>query len=82
MAFSIDQIGISLHLTSEWPCQKIIGILRAKLNQDQIYYFKTRGVDEQTAKSILQKAFLLEVIESIQNKEIKDFSSKLLDNLI
>ena len=54
----------------------------AKLNQDQIYYFKTRGIDEQTAKSILQKAFLFEIIESIQNKEIKDFSSKLLDNLI
>ena len=54
----------------------------AKLNQDQIYYFKTRGIDEQTAKNILQKAFLFEVIESIQNKEIKDFSSKLLDNLI
>ena len=54
----------------------------AKLNPDQIYYFKTRGIDEQTAKSILQKAFLFEVIESIQNKEIKDFSFKLLDNLI
>ena len=54
----------------------------AKLSQNQIYYFKTRGIDEQTAKNILQKAFLVEIIESLQNKEIKDFSMKLLDNLI
>ena len=54
----------------------------AKLSQNQIYYFKTRGIDEQTAKNILQKAFLIEIIESLQNKEIKDFSMKLLDNLI
>ena len=54
----------------------------AKLNQDQIYYFKTRGIEEQTAKDILQKAFLVEIIDSLQNKEIKDFSMNLLDDLI
>jgi hypothetical protein len=31
---------------------------------------------------MLQKAFIIETLDNIQTKDIKDFSIKLLDNLL
>ena len=52
----------------------------SKLNQDQVYYFKSRGINEEQAIKILQKAFLVETLEAIENPQIKKFSYKLLDS--
>ena len=52
----------------------------SKLNQDQVYYFKSRGIDEEQAIKILQKAFLVETLESIENTQIKEYSNILLDS--
>ena len=52
----------------------------SKLNQDQVYYFKSRGIDEEQAFKILQKAFLVETLESIENTQIKEYSYSLLDS--
>ena len=52
----------------------------SKLNQDQVYYFKSRGIDEEQAIKILQKAFLVETLESIENTQIKEYSYSLLDS--
>ena len=52
----------------------------SKLNQDQVYYFKSRGIGEEQAIKILQKAFLVETLEAIENLEIKEYSYKLLDS--
>ena len=54
----------------------------SKLNQDQVYYFKSRGIDEEQAIKILQKAFLVETLEVIENSQIKEFSYSLLDSIL
>lgn len=51
----------------------------SKLNQDQVYYFKSRGIDEEQALKILQKAFLVETLEAIENSQIKEYSYNLLE---
>ena len=52
----------------------------SKLNQDQVYYFKSRGIDEEQATKILQKAFLVETLEIIENTKIKEYSFSILDS--
>ena len=52
----------------------------SKLNQDQVYYFKSRGIDEEQAIKILQKAFLVETLEIIENTKIKEYSFSILDS--
>jgi Fe-S cluster assembly protein SufD len=52
----------------------------SKLNQDQVYYFKSRGINEEQAIKILQKAFLVETLEVIENTQIKEYSYSLLDS--
>ena len=54
----------------------------SKLNQNQIYYFNSRGITTQEAIKILKKAFLIEVLDLYKNQELKDFSLNLLDNLL
>ncbi len=54
----------------------------SQINKDQIYYFKSRGINKKEAQKILQKAFLSETLENISSEDLKDFSLKLLDNLI
>jgi len=51
----------------------------SKLNQDQVYYFKSRGINEDQALKILQKAFLVETLEAIENSQIKEYSYNLLE---
>lgn len=52
----------------------------SKLNQDQVYYFKSRGINEEQAIKILQKAFLVETLEVIENTQIKEYSYSILDS--
>ena len=52
----------------------------SKLNQDQVYYFKSRGIDEEQAIKILQKAFLVETLEIIEDTKIKEYSFSILDS--
>ncbi len=54
----------------------------SQINKEQIYYFNSRGIDKNEAQRILQKAFLSETLETINSEDLKDFSLKLLDNLI
>jgi len=41
---------------------------------------KYRVIDEEQAIKILQKAFLVETLESIENTQIKEYSYSLLDS--
>tara|TARA_B100000965_G_scaffold353856_1_gene330026 strand:+ start:5129 stop:6232 length:1104 start_codon:yes stop_codon:yes gene_type:complete len=54
----------------------------SQIDKNQIYYFNSRGINKKEAKRILQKAFLSETLENISSEDLKDFSLKLLDNLI
>lgn len=54
----------------------------SKIDQDQIFYFNSRGISKEVANLLLQKAFIAETLDTIHAKDIKDFSIKLLDNLL
>ena len=54
----------------------------SKIDQDQIFYFNSRGISKEAANLLLQKAFIAETLDTIHAKDIKDFSIKLLDSLL
>ena len=58
------------------------GSTSGSINEDSIYYLMTRGISRKDAKSLLTKAFLFEIVDSIQNKIIKKFIEKNLDRQI
>ena len=47
------------------------GAASGDLNQDEIFYLQSRGIDEQTARQILTSAFLETAFETINNQDIK-----------
>ena len=47
------------------------------LNQDQLYYLRTRGIDEADARALLTRAFLDEVFDSIEDEEIREDFKRL-----
>jgi len=42
----------------------------------------TRGLDRKSAIELLTKAFLFEIVDSIKDKNIKDFVEKNLDRQV
>ena len=54
----------------------------SKLDDEQIYYFNSRGIDTEIAKKILKKAFIVEIIESIQHDQLKEYSNLLIESLL
>jgi Fe-S cluster assembly protein SufD len=43
------------------------------LNDNSIFYLRSRGLNYKEAKNLLIKGFLLDVIEKITDEEIKNF---------
>ena len=54
----------------------------SKLDEDQIYYFKSRGIDSEMAKKILKKAFIAEIIESIKDDNLRYYSNNIIESLL
>ena len=54
----------------------------SKLDDEQIYYFNSRGIDTEIAQKILKKAFIVEIIESIQDDQLKEYSNLLIESLL
>ena len=55
------------------------GSTSGAMNEDCIYYLMTRGISRKIAIELLTKAFLLEILDSIKNNEIKNFVKKKLE---
>lgn len=49
------------------------GATSGDLNAEELFYLKSRGIDEQTARKILTSAFLETAFEEIENQNIKAF---------
>lgn len=47
------------------------------LNQDQLFYLKTRGIDDAQARNLLTTAFLNEVLDGIEDENIRDEFKRL-----
>lgn len=49
------------------------------LNQDQLYYMRTRGIDENDARALLTTAFLNEVLDGIGDETVRAEFERLAD---
>ena len=58
------------------------GSTSGKLDDDAIFYLMSRGLSQTDAKKLLIKGFLVDVVETITNKKIKQFFLNKLDKEI
>ncbi|MFL2889427.1 MAG: Fe-S cluster assembly protein SufD [Pelagibacteraceae bacterium] len=58
------------------------GSTSGNMNEDSIFYLMTRGLSRKKAKELLTKAFLNEVIDNLENFEIKKLIEKNMDRQI
>lgn len=56
------------------------GSTTGQINEDELFYFESRGINKNKARSILAKAFINEVVFKIQNNTIKKFITKEIMN--
>lgn len=48
------------------------GATVGRLNEDELFYMRSRGIDHPRAKALLEKAFLLETVEKIEDGEYRE----------
>lgn len=49
------------------------------LNRDQLYYMRTRGIDENDARALLTTAFVNEVLDGIEDGDVRSEFERLAD---
>ncbi|MEY2904145.1 MAG: Fe-S cluster assembly protein SufD [Bacteroidota bacterium] len=54
------------------------GATIGQLSEESIFYLKSRGIQEAEAKRLLQRAFIGEVLEKMDNEEIREFAENLI----
>jgi Fe-S cluster assembly protein SufD len=54
------------------------GATIGQLDKDSMFYLKSRGISEETARTILIHAFAIDVIQSIKVQPIKDYVEEIL----
>jgi Fe-S cluster assembly protein SufD len=55
------------------------GATVTEIDHNHLFYLMARGIDEKTARGLLVKAFLAEVIEELDNDEIVEALEGVLD---
>ena len=58
------------------------GATVGELDDESVFYLRSRGIGEEQAKNILIKAFIAEVIEKVENDEIKSYIEELVDEYL
>ncbi|XP_002966787.2 protein ABCI7, chloroplastic [Selaginella moellendorffii] len=58
------------------------GVAISDLDEDQLFYFRARGIDAQTARSALVFSFGAEVIEKLESKTMQKSVEELLKSLL
>lgn len=56
------------------------GSTTGQINEDELFYFESRGINKDKARSILAKAFINEVVFKIQNNDIKKYITQEIIN--
>ncbi|NRA13063.1 MAG: SufD family Fe-S cluster assembly protein, partial [Crocinitomicaceae bacterium] len=54
------------------------GSTTGQLDDDAIFYLRARGISRKRATELLVSAFITEVIDHVENKNVKEFIFKLL----
>lgn len=56
------------------------GATAGELDDDQLFYLRTRGIDETAARNLLIEAFLLEAVEEVRDETVRTaFQSRVRD---
>ena len=58
------------------------GATTGQLDGDQVFYLRSRGLDEQQAKGLLLYAFATELLENISIPVLKDYLEKVISNTL
>lgn len=58
------------------------GCTTGKLDKEQLFYLRARGIGEQSAKLMLLNAYANEVIEKIKDEKLKTYVQEILHNKI
>ena len=58
------------------------GSSTGEIDQDALFYLRSRGINDKTAKSILIHGFISEIFESVNNPEIINFIKSDFDRWI
>jgi Fe-S cluster assembly protein SufD len=56
------------------------GATVTEINRDHLFYLMARGIDEKTARGLLVKAFLVEIIEELDNEAVVEALEARLDD--
>jgi Fe-S cluster assembly protein SufD len=55
------------------------GTSTGRLDDEAIFYLRSRGIDKDNAKNLLMCAFAEEVVETLLNKELKAYFAKRIE---
>ena len=56
------------------------GAACGQIDEDAIFYLMSRGVTEEQAKRILIRAFVAEVIDTVENDTLKEYLQYVVEN--
>ena len=56
------------------------GSTTGQLDDDAVFYLRARGLSEKSARSLITQAFIAEVVDKVEQKEVRDFiKNKLVE---
>ena len=55
----------------------IHGAACGQINENALFYLRSRGIDEQDARNLLTRSFVVELIESIEDETFRSHIDKL-----
>jgi len=56
------------------------GSTTGQLDEDAVFYLRARGLSEKSARSLITQAFIAEVVDKVEQKEVQDFiKNKLIE---
>ena len=57
------------------------GSTTGQLDEDAVFYLRARGLSEKSARSLITQAFITEVVDKVEQKEVQDFLKNKLGEL-
>ena len=56
------------------------GSTTGQISEDALFYLRSRGLDAVSAKALLVNGFANEVVDDINNEEVRDYARQLLES--
>ena len=55
------------------------GATTGQMNQEALFYLRSRGISKKLAQTMLMEAFMKEVLDKIKIEELKNFLTNILE---